>query len=53
MKTLFKVTDLKNMTQLESGEWVPARPLNAKSLLWRIKASMNVFKGKAVPVSWK
>jgi len=32
--------------------WPLARPENAKSLRWRIKAAWQVLRGRAVPVEW-
>lgn len=38
---------------VENCRWILARPENAKSLVWRIKAAMHVLAGRAVPLEWR
>lgn len=60
MKTVYSEEDIKNSPRREvlymacpdEYRWLLAKPENAKSLFWRLKASWQVFKGRAVPVEW-
>lgn len=50
---MLKITELtmENMTGID-GKWVPARPLQIKTLWTRVKDAYAVFIGTAEAVTW-
>jgi hypothetical protein len=59
MKTIFTNKDLDSMRTTQACRevngreyWAISKPLGYESIVWRIKASIQVLKGKAFPVEW-
>lgn len=50
----YSLTELQQNSTLVPGRgYVPARPLNAYSLLWRIRAAWQVLLGRGGVVFWR
>lgn len=61
MKIIYTLEDAhKNTRETSAGHFtgngyqkrITAKPENAKSLKWRIRAALEVLKGRAVPLEW-
>lgn len=53
MKTIFTKKDILNTsTQSKDWRWVCAKP-EWITLWWRIRASIQVLKWKALPLEWE